>query len=51
VVQEVHPQHLGHREDPLSAIYPPYITPDGTAYAYSHGEWLQDLYLVEGLRF
>jgi hypothetical protein len=35
----------------IGAIYPPYITPDGTAYAYSYGEWLQDLYLVEGLRY
>ena len=35
----------------IGAIYPPYITPDGTAYAYSHGEWLQDLYLAEVLRF
>ena len=35
----------------IGAIYPPYITPDGTAYAYSYGEWLHDLYLVEGLRY
>jgi len=34
----------------IGAIYPAYITPDGTAYAYSYGEWLLDLYLVEGLR-
>jgi hypothetical protein len=32
-------------------IYRPRVTPDGEAYAYGYGEWLQDLYLVEGLRF
>ena len=41
---------LGDRAG-IGAIYPPYITPDGTTYAYSYGEWLQDLHLVEGLRY
>jgi len=27
------------------------ITPDGRTYAYGYGLYLQDLYLVEGLRF
>ena len=27
------------------------LTPDGKGYAYGYGEWLQDLFLVEGLRF
>jgi hypothetical protein len=35
----------------ISHIYRPYVTPDGKGYAYGYGEWLQDLYLVEGLRF
>jgi hypothetical protein len=32
-------------------IYSPCMTPDGKGYAYNYGEFLQDLYLVEGLRF
>jgi hypothetical protein len=35
----------------VSVIYSPCMTPDGKGYAYGYGEWLQDLYLVEGLRF
>jgi hypothetical protein len=35
----------------VSLIYGPCVTPDGQGYAYGYGEWLQDLYLVEGLRF
>lgn len=35
----------------VSHIYSPRVTPDGEGYAYGYGEWLQDLYLVEGLRY
>ena len=27
------------------------LTPDGEGYAYGYGRYLQDLYLVEGLRY
>jgi hypothetical protein len=29
----------------------PVLTPDGEAYAYTYFRGLQDLYLVEGLRY
>jgi hypothetical protein len=32
-------------------IYNVLLTPDGEGYAYTYGRYLQDLYLVEGLRF
>ena len=35
----------------VSRIFGPLLTPNGTSYAYGYGEWLQDLYLVEDLRF
>ena len=39
-------------DDPAGVvlIYPPLVTRDGSAYAYSYARYLQDLYLVEGLR-
>jgi hypothetical protein len=39
-------------DDPAGVvgISRPQVTPDGSAYAYSYTRYLQDLYLVEGLR-
>jgi hypothetical protein len=39
-------------EDPAGVvgIQPPMVTPDLSAYAYSYTRYLQDLYLVDGLR-